>query len=81
MAAAEAVFATMRGTSRPAASAPPLEHGSQCIVTSSSMQALASKIDLKDLEFCKDRMGNVVTLGEGGFGQVIYRPRPLSVGP
>ena len=40
-------------------------------MTSSSMQALASKIDLEDLEFCKARMGNFITLGEGAFGQVI----------
>ena len=75
-------IATVQGGAGPAAPALSPGHISLGDMTSSSSlkQDAAWKIDLKDLEFCKDMHGNDICLGMGPYGQVTYRPRHHSIG-
>ena len=67
--------ATAQGESQPAAPPSPPGHTSQSMMTgSSSMQDPGQRIDLRDLEFCKDEKGKNISLGMGKFGQVTHQP-------
>ena len=44
------------------------------MTSSMSLRDAAWNIDPKDLRFCKDRHGNNICLGEGGFGKVTHSP-------
>ena len=75
----EDATATMQRELQPAAPPSPPGGSSQSTMTGgSSMQAPAGRIDLEDLEICKNEQGRDVILGRGGYGQVTHRPQHSS---